>query len=229
MFKKLKKLYFKIYHLLKLIGVFIIIFGLSKRVYAEECTNLINNQKWLYWNGNYFLVDSENHTEYYQLEPLTKYTIFFDYGEENFEDILNTSTAIERFEVVHKWGTGTTAYGSVDLTKKSYTFETQADMQNNNLSFMFRMIGKQGNTEQTPFINDENHEFWLVKGEEICRTKPTPQENVYSEFLTIYLNKITYLTEGFTNNPYLLAMIGIIFGFIVLEIVLKLLNIRRKK
>ena len=44
--------------------------------------------------------------------------------------------------------------------------------------------------------------------------------NVFSNFLTLYINKLTYLANGFIENPYLLVMIGIIFSFIILELFL---------
>lgn len=53
-----------------------------------------------------------------------------------------------------------------------------------------------------------------------------PSDNVYSDFISLYLNRITYLANGFTTNPYLLAMIGIIFSFIVLEIFLRIFHLR---
>lgn len=230
MFRKIKKLYFKIYHLFKLIGIFIIIFGLSNKVYAEECTNLVTNGEiWMKASTGNFIQELDD--RFIKLDEVTQYTIFFDYGEKNFNEIINTTTAVESFQVWHKWGTSFSATNTVDLTKNKYTFWTQQDLNNNNLEYYFRFNGIPNNTATTPFINNETHELWLVKGTEICRTKPEPEpeENIYSNFLTLYLNRITYLAEGFTTNPYLLTMVGIIFGFVVLEITLKILNIRRRK
>lgn len=234
MFRKIKKLYFKIYHLFKLIGVFLVIFGLCDKVYAEECTNLIvNGQDWIKQSaGNFILNGTGTTNRYTTLEPLTNYTIFFDYGEENFNEIINLSTAVRSFQIWQRWGGGFSAIETIsDLTVKKYTFQTQEDKGNNNLQYYFRMNGISGNTDTTPFIDNKEHEFWLVKGTEVCRVKPEPEpeDNVYSGFLTIYFDRITYLAEGFTNNPYLIAMIGIIFGFVVLDLLLKIINIRRKK
>ena len=60
-----------------------------------------------------------------------------------------------------------------------------------------------------------------------CLSNSSSNSNsVYSSFITLYLDRIGYLANGFTTNPYLLAMVGIIFSFIVLEILLHLIHLK---
>lgn len=235
MFRKIKKLYFKIYHLFKLIGVFIVIFGLWNNVYAEECINLykgtpgnlkkatgsfidigssLDGENWY----NFNISNNCNEETEICLDSTKDYTLFaIDNGE--YVPLLTS------FRYAYILGNRVSSTGG---TVNSYTYKPS-----NGSTHVFIWDMNQvtyGDGSEYNRIN--GYQFVLVEGTERCiptEPEPEPGDNVYSGFLTIYFDRITYLAEGFTNNPYLIAMIGIIFGFVVLDILLKILHIRRKK
>ena len=63
-----------------------------------------------------------------------------------------------------------------------------------------------------------------------CPVEPEPEQptsnEVYNNFMEIYIEKIEYLAKGFMENQYLVAMVGIIIGWIVLELFLRILHLR---
>lgn len=73
----------------------------------------------------------------------------------------------------------------------------------------------------------ENIPWVLNEGSSVCiPSPPQPSNNVLSSFITLYLDRISYLANGFTTNPYLLSMIAIIFAFIVLELFLHIFHLK---
>ena len=235
MFRKLKKLYFKIYHLFKLIGVFVVVFGLSNKVYAEECINLYKGTPGnLYkYNGNMIQIFSS-------LDGINTYQVNTDPTcNEETQICLNTSKsytlyAINNGEYVpllksfrQGYILGRPIYSSANDVYE-YTFRP---LSGTIPVFRWNLTNAQyGDGSEFNRIN--TYQFMLVEGTEKCipsTPEPEPDNNVYSGFLTIYFDRIVYLAEGFTNNPYLIAMVGIIFGFVVLDLLLKIINIRRKK
>lgn len=235
MFRKLKKLYFKIYHLFKLIGIFIVVFGLWNNVYAANVvdipSNLVESNKSCSINlvepdvflGQYTsgsTTPSNNAAyPYYstyliKVEPNTLYTYYSSYGNSSyfvysFKDLNSGYTSRKN----NSSQTGTITTGSNTNYIAIGQYFPRGDMYPENLNIAL-------------YEGNYTGEFIEYKS---CNTEPEPEDNVYSGFLTIYFDRITYLAEGFTNNPYLIAMVGIIFGFVVLDVLLKIINIRRKK
>lgn len=230
MFRKIKKLYFKIYHLFKLLGIFALFFISLHSVDADTCDNLIDSTDyWLFWNSNYFLVNSNGGTHYYLLKPNTTYTIWFDTADSSIRSFLNAN--IQNFQIYHRWGQNTQYLLTIDTSLNYYTFTSQADLNNNNLYYFFRMNGNGLTGYDTPFSSSSAPVFYLIEGSVPCDfTPPSPPsptpDSTYSNFLTIYFDRLIYLANGFTTNPYLLAMIGIIFSFVVLEIFLLFFHLK---
>ena len=116
----------------------------------------------------------------------------------------------------------------VTQTQNSYTFTQNSYVGLNNIGLQFYVSGSKTNldTLKEKLENGSIRPF-IVEGTEKC-SEPTPQPNnfTYDNFLTLYIDRIEYLGNGSVENPYMLTMIGIIFGFVVLEIFLKLFRIR---
>lgn len=238
MFRIIKKWYFKIYHLFKLLSIFILVFGIKENVFAEtftppkiECskTNNIFNEVWNKgYRANYRTVGqpleitTRNYSaisDYIKVDENTNYILTSDY---------NTNFYNTMFFLVDE---NMNYLRTIQITNiQSFMFNTGT----NTKYILFYMFYRQD-------FNTEDYYMQIEKGESattyvkwkdcssIDPEPPAPGNNVYSSFLTLYVDKITYLAEGFTTNPYLIAMIGIIFSWVVLEITLKIINIRRKK
>lgn len=236
MFRKIKKIYFKIYHLFKLLGIFILIFGLKENVYAASVVDMPNNLIEASPSCSINLIEptvflgqytsgstSPSHNPswpYYstyliKVEPSTLYTYYSSYGGSStsyfvylFKDLNSGYTS--RRNVSSQTGTITTGNDTNYIALGQYF--PSGNMSTNNLNFA---------------LYEGNYTGEFVEYQS-CSTTPTPEpeENVYSNFLTLYIDRLEYLANGFTENPYLLAMIGIIFSWIVLELFLKILHIR---
>lgn len=239
MFRKIKKLYFKIYHLFKLIGVFIVVFGLCDRVYADECNNLYKGEP-----GKLYVNVSDDYTNIFSsLDSISTYGLSRR-STCNLETTLCTNTTKSYiFYAIDQ------NYNLVDLIDSNmYRFNlssqtylnsssqvTYLSLTQANISQVFQYTYLTTNLSQSRLDYLQSLQFYVIEGTEPCiptpepPPEPEPETNVYSGFLTIYFDRIIYLAEGFTNNPYLIAMVGIIFGFVVLDILLKILHIRRKK
>ena len=85
----------------------------------------------------------------------------------------------------------------------------------------------------------ENTTFWLVEGDSVCvestdpevppveepdNTEPIIPDSTLTDFYSLYLSKLTLLSQYSLENKYLLSAIGIMLVFIVLELVLFLFN-----
>ena len=237
MFRIIKKWYFKIYHLFKLLGIFILIFGIKENVFAEECNNLYKGEPGKVWLRNgYRMVSSLTGSSNYNTNTATTcnsetnicidasktYTIYAtNQNGEVVDLLLNGMTNVVFLSQ--------TIYPNQENIKK-YTIEGTYISTNENI---FRYIYPSGTGVPNEIYQEVNSWQWyVVEGTEICLPNSgggQTEDNVYSNFLTLYLDRITYLANGFATNPYLLTMIGIIFAWIVLEITLKIINIRRKK
>lgn len=245
MFRIIKKWYFKIYHLFKLLGIFILIFGLKENVYAETNKYYIKNGKFeenYTFNNtggstNYGYIQENYNNEGYVLisaRTWSAWNLNFNNNEIETGDIINITykrkaiwtgqygnnavMELKNKEVVKKTLFSGTENNYNDYVTKNYTSE-----ENGTFTLY---IANLANT--TDYINYgvEVKDVWITKINE----EPQPEGNiVYDSFLNLYTEKLEYLANGFTNNPYLLAMIGIIFSFIVLEITLKLFHMRGGK
>lgn len=234
MFRKIKKIYFKIYHLFKFLGIFILIFGLKKNVYAasvvaipdhlvetnSSCSiNLVEPTVFLgqYTSGS--TTPSHNPSwPYYstyliKVEPNTLYTYYSSYGGGNasyfvylFKDLNNGYTS--RKNNSSQTGTITTGNDTNYIALSQYFPSGNMSPDNLNLA-----------------LYEGNYTGEFVEYQS-CSTTPEPGDNVYSNFLTLYIDRLEYLANGFTENPYLLTMIGVIFSWIVLELFLKILHMK---
>ena len=231
----LKKWYFKIYHLLKLIGVFVIIL-VPSIVKAEEinCENYIDVETISATGpattglatGMYNIANKKPMDFSYQTNfPIKYYYIFYDIEEE-----------IENNFVFY--------YYYYNTTKTSWvTYNT--NIRNKNTLELEITAFNQGNSSVTNYImwTNENNKNKL-NGKKIykfdnettynyCKNllyptpePPTPSNDVIGEFTSIYTDRLEYLGTESMNNPYIEAMIVIIIGFVVLEIFLRLFHIR---
>lgn len=227
MFRKIKKLYFKIYHLFKLLSVFILIFGLCNRVYAEEYNTCFDKYKvgiYKFGTMHQYFIELE---EYIPVEPNTKYYIKF-FTTPNFTGTTQTIFSQDLYATdINKNSIGTCYKKEerMDYNEQTYTFKT---CNKTNIAYIKPWIYTYNNNygvlENTPIVMSTNLEDLGT-----CPEVTPTQDSVYTSFLTLYTDKINYLANGFTSNPYLLAMIGIIFSFVVLELFLKILHLKGGK
>lgn len=224
MFKKLRKWYFKLYHLFRFLGIIILIFGLSKNVYAEECNNLldIDNAIWYEkyessWKV-YYSLDGVN-PEIITYKPNTNYTLFILNETDNSIDSYLCNDYSICNSTIFFGGT------TINLKQNPAIF----NYIGNESSFYFSWLGNWNNADKLKnALNNKEIKLYMVEGNEICiPEEEEPEENsVYSNFLMLYIDRIEYLANGFTENPYLLAMIGIIFTWVALELFLRILHLR---
>lgn len=240
MFRKIKKLYFKIYHLFKLLGIFIIFFIFSLTVKADTCINLYKGElnNLLYQSSgsfNYITSSLDSSTQYNTnttsscdssttlcLDSSKSYTLFaYNSNDEYF------NLDLPGYRRLFVSGSLVSRGGSLNPTRYSYTFTPQ----NNQAVFQYEINNSNYNTSLLDTMN--SYQWAVVEGTEPCipisepPTPPTPTpDTTYSSFLTIYFDRFLYLANGFTTNPYLLAMISIIFSFVVLEIFLLFFHLK---
>ena len=252
MLKKLKKIYFKIYHLFKLIGIFILVFGLSKNVYAESLPSCYNDYLKSYNIGEY------------------KYPAYWVNNDETwFQNGCSTGNRNNRpFEVLIPVSTTSTTYIKFPTTvtnnnirlnaivtyneeKTNPQCKTSSDQINEVITYSFDYTTSQliinSKTDTISYISitflSTNTlpygtqltgsvaiaDFDLAECPTTTPPEPTPTEGIYGTFLDLYFNKLNYLATGFIQNEYLITMIGIIIAWIVLELLLKILNLRGGK
>lgn len=226
MLRRIKKWYFKIYHLFKLLGIFVLIFGVKEKVFAEEYNACFDKYKIgevsfeyksTYWNDILPVLPAN--------EPNTTYYVRF-FPNENYTGYNNTyfSTTLT---AIHTDGTTSWYYPDgnkvdFDVNNQIISFKTKSNLGNvTGLKVSIYTYNSNYNVlEDSPVIMSTNLD-------DVMECKNTPaQDSVYSSFLTLYTDKISYLAEGFTKNPYLITMIGIIFSFVVLELFLKILHLK---
>lgn len=232
MFRIIRKWYFKLYHLFRFLGIFILIFGFENYVYAEEYNECFDEYK----VGNI---------------TLNFYTNYFERIKPSIQNIKPNTTYYVRFFPSEKYtcGYGGTCFGSspffwdinsqrindLELSNINFDIENQIlsfkTPNNENIYYLGLTVYKDESNYQVlnnavMIISENESDVLSCPGSE----EPEPGENsVYSTFLTLYIDRISYLAKGFTENPYLLAMIGIIFSFIVLELFLKILHLKGGK
>lgn len=234
MFRIIKKWYFKIYHLLRFLGIFILIFGSIQVVNAE-------GQEYKECFDEYLIgtttLQSVNSTQQ-RVRPSiidkvtagkTYYLRFFP--ETNFE--CSTSNGI-CFNEIWTWDSNNTFILGVSWNDQ--LGRTNFDKENQVLTFTTKE-----NVDikyVAPIIYSYQSNYNVLNGvkfilsdnlEDVLTCKDQAEDSVYTNFLSLYLNKMEYLAGEFTNNPYLLTMIGIIIAWIVLELFLKILHMRGGK
>lgn len=220
MFRLIKKWYFKIYHLFKLLGIFILILGV-KNVYAEEC-NVIYKEtgdKLLAYGvgGDYWVYSSINSTDIYNpsLDNTKSYTMFITDSEGNIYNMNNLNFV--RAYLVGNMFIGTN-YKKESITATPVTSPGS----------IFAFYGYNNANATTSYQKLIDKYIYVVEGENICfpSETPEPEESVYNTFLGLYVGKIQYLAEGFIENEYLFSMVAIIFAWVVLEMFLRILHLR---
>lgn len=230
MFKKLRKWYFKLYHLFRFLGIFVLMFGIQKNVYAE-CENIIPEDLKMYYSSRYSFYAFNT---FYIPEIIQgdTYTIYINKGDITFREFLSENGLINTTwtPVVRVFSENSNTAGNQCDLDKNYCSQI-ANFTGNSGAFQLQMIenGTQANTQT--ILNSLQSSFKFVHGDESCLPvdepePPAPENNVYSNFLTLYTDRLNYLAEGATNNPYLITMIGIIFAWVVLELFLHILHLR---
>lgn len=244
MFRKLRKLYFKIYHLFKLLGIFILVFGIKRNVYAIEVNKYYIKDGIFQESYQYIKkggTESGTITENYQNSGAI-YATARTWSRYNL--VFNNLTVQEgdKITIVYKRPTvftgGYDTYASAGIIKITETEETISYINGTTREEQFK-------TYEYQVLENCNIELYFtnlaystayqnygvyIKDFIVTSQEDTPEKNeVYSSFLEIYKDRLIYLTEGFTTNPYLIAMIGIIISFIVLELLLKIINIGRNR
>lgn len=90
----------------------------------------------------------------------------------------------------------------------------------------FYLYSSSYNLDQNIMMNEGSSLLEFVDYSTSCSPSPPANESIYSNFLTLYFDRFNYLANGFTTNPYLLTMIGIILAWVVLELLLHIIHIR---
>ena len=225
--RKIKKYYFKIYHFLKLIGIFLIFF-LPVIVYADEYDNCfdeykLGNVETVYSGFGYMermrpsLIVEPNKRYYVRLFPKASYTC----SNEGCFVAQNTNIWNQNSQSL---GTVTLSYLNFDKNTNILTLDTP---NNANLYYLgLNIRTSSGNTLKNQVVGTP-----LIYSDNIDDIKSCPQvapegSQIYDDFLTIYVDRFNYLGNGLLENPYLFVFAGIIFSFVVLEIFLHILHIR---
>lgn len=242
--KLFRKWYFKLYHLLKFLGIFIILLTpniVKANTYNGEINECWNDKIITLENGNnvgvnqrsYYKVTNDtweyttNNTVYalkilIPVETGKNYYIrFFDYYkslnlnwftlyDENKKPLTNTGF----FNNLNF-----NNYGTYSINSGLLTFNLKDNENIKYISFNFM-----GFIQDRVLISDFD-----LSDLSVCppTQEPEPTGNTkLDDFLTIYIDRLTYLSEKTIENQYMLAFVGIIFGFIVLEITLHIIHIR---
>ena len=228
MFKKIKKLYFKIYHLFKLLGCFLIFFFIfSSFVNADECVNLLDldNANWYFTYQNGFLVyyslDGSS-PSYLNIQANTTYTLFVPNNSYNsLSDYF--CTGFNYCGLGARIGT----YG-FNLNSKAPTYNY---IFSGTMTFAF--TGLTGDNVQSFVSTLNNKEItpYFVLGIE-C-TPPIPPSpspsSPLSDFIDIFLDRFSFLASSTFSFPYLFDFIVVIFSFAVLFLTLRIINIKRRR
>ncbi len=224
MFRLIKKYYFKFYHLLKFLGIFIFVFGLSMNVKAEECNNLItNDNKFIYlsrYNRNYLSPSPTlNIGSTYTLYVLDGSISFRDY----FTNNLNVYSGLISGSNLKLFFTDS---NFCDLDAYSCTSSFTSDTTK---------IVIQGLGDLSSTLNEHIEDFHIVEGDSICSNSSNEPDNPIVDsntpiigFINIYVDRLGFLANGFLDNPYLFSFVAIIFLWCILELFLYLLKGRRK-
>ena len=234
MFRKLKKWYFKIYHLFKLIGIFILIFGIKKNVYAEvmyeeyqrdfkianeSCSKNIFPPYMI--TGAYF----RNNNDYYQQGQNSNRASYIMEVEKNTNYYMYKFNYSVNYPYIYLIDESLKPYKEISLSFKNNKATITTDNKVKYIGFQDGLYNWQTTWEY--MISKEDNLTEFIEFKECSSTPDVPIQNeVYSNFLSLYTEKLSYLANGFTTNPYLLAMIGIIFSFVFLELFLQILHIR---
>lgn len=245
MFRKLRKWYFKIYHLFKLLGIFILIFGLKEKVYAETNTYYIKDgeikteyeYKRISGNeGSGNITEKYNNSNFVYATSATwsQYNLNLNNLVVNNGDIIYITFKKEKAWTgqYSQYGGGAIALTNNNTTEyKYFIFAREATelttynytIQNDNTGIEI-MIGNLAYSNSFEEYGISISDLWVKCVD--CEEPITQDDSIYGNFIELYTNKIEYLANGFTNNPYLLTMIGIIFAWVVLELFLKILHLR---
>lgn len=225
MFKFIRKWYFKLYHLFRFLGIIVLIFGIQKNVYAEEYNTCFDEYKVGTYTFTYQSTYWVSLNEYIPVEPNTTYFIKF-FSTTNFTGSRNNffSSDLNAFNKNKEAISGCYfSTNNLNYNEQTYSFKT---CNIENVAFIKPNIYTFSNNytvlENTPIVISTNLEDLLTCPPE----PPAPENNVYSNFLTLYTDRLNYLAGESANNPYLKAMIGIIFAWVVLELFLKILHLR---
>ena len=210
-------------------------------VKAEECNNLLDldNANWLvsndYRSSNfklYYSLDGSNISYIDSLDSSFNktYTFFIKNNSDSFDNYLNLfdlSISQIRFKPQ------SSAY-TADLSLSSYTFKQSSYNSNNILSLEF--YSKTGTLENLKSLLESGDIVpYLVEGSEICSfsvepddpVTPSPSDNPITDFYSIYLDKLTLLSNYSLENKYLLSFVSILVLFIFLELLFVLLPRKR--
>lgn len=254
MFRKFRKIYFKIYHLLKLLGIFILIIGFIPIVKADELPSCYDDLLVPYTIGNYTNPPLWNETN-------QNWQSGCNTGQNNSKPLQvlvpiyeNKSTYIKFPKAATGNDISIWAFVGYNENKTEaecrtssvttwITWEYNKDTkilkitptENNTYKYVSlgfsKMITWNNFTRPVPWGDQETGNL-AISDEDIseCPVKPEPEQptsnEVYNNFMEIYIEKIEYLAKGFMENPYLVAMVGIIIGWIVLELFLRILHLR---
>lgn len=209
--KLFKKLYFKLYHLLKLLGIFIIIAPVMVKAdcigKGESGFGEITGPTGASW---YAMITTSLSS--IELEANKVYTVYVT-GETKFPR--NITLTCGNTSVTWRWQDQ-----GIQITPGATCNLTELRLSQQNASNILEQL--------------QNQKIIVVEGTEICTpTPPTPPDPptpsgnfTYTDFVTLYVDRLKYLGNKSVENPYMLTFISIIIGFIVLEIFLRLYGIR---
>lgn len=224
------------YILTLIIGLVILSPGVN-----AECINLLpeGEMKWyIDSNGYYISLDGTSVFLNSVLNPGTTYTLYATKDGSLVESIVLPTTyqfiitnAKDVSPIGFLFGSSASSY---DLSHFIFT------PKNRDINIRYAIPTDSDLAEMATW------QFWIVEGSEVCLNDTEPEEpetpvdpeeptepeypdisetdqgKILSNFYSIYLDRLGFVSEYFANNTLFLAFIGVIILFIILEIFLKL-------
>lgn len=213
MFFRFRKIYFKLYHLLKFLGIFVLaLIVLMPSVKAEECVDILStaeNPHFYFTRYNYNEFVSSNSPIY---KFNTYYTFFVGDGSQTLGDYFDSKG------ITAPW---ITLFYNGYHCDNSLTYCTDLS-PSSNISFL-NFFG----SDKTSILDSLISDFHIVEGDSICNSSEPEEpiidtDNPITEFYSLYLDKLGMLANYSLENKYLLSFIGVILLFILLELFLLL-------
>lgn len=218
--RKIKKWYFKIYHLFKLIGIFIL-FLIPYKVYAEEYNECFDTYK----IGNITLANVSGDSSVRYIFPQLPVEANKTYYIRFFSTTTPTCSSNICFNNNPSYYGDNSFVGDL-ATEISWDNNNQVLTlkvpNNENIKYVRLKVRQnlRSYISGTPYIASNQLNNVLT-----CNS-PQPNDDPITEFTEIYTDRLEYLGTESMNNNYMLAFIGVIIGFIVLEIFLRIFHIR---
>lgn len=198
----------------KVLLIFILTLFFVPNVRADECNLLASYSSDDYHFvegafGNYYLYKKDNSS--YARLAFNKdfyYTVYFDNA-----DTINLSDYEFNFS----------GNNNLYFTKSNYYYQFTSSSNYNAQIFTKSILNDWNNL----FIYSSNIDILCLPTE--SSEEPIIPDTTLDDFYSIYTSKLTLLSNYVVENKFLFSWIGIILLFCILEIILKLLNLKGGK